>query len=110
MATLTKWRFAGFVVIYLVVVPAAIIYIAITAQTGLHNDHRQDKLIAAQVGVDRKLARQNCERSYALLNYFLAVNAISTSAGSPYAPLIRPELDRLIDTFNKLDGCVPPKR
>lgn len=110
MSALTRWRFAGFITVYLVIVPVAIIAIAIAAQAGLHNDHRQDKLIAAQVSANREIARQNCERSYALLTYFLAANAISASAGSPYAPLIRPELDRLITTFNNLDGCVPPKR
>lgn len=116
VASLNKWRFAGFVTVYLAIVPAAIIAIAIAAQSGLHNDRRQDKVLRAQAVADRKLAiqnrelaRQNCERSYALLNYFLAANTISTNAGSPYAPLIRPELNRLIDTFNSLDGCAPKK-
>lgn len=99
-----RWR-ALVIFIYLVLIPAAIIYAATQARNGLRNDDRQDAFIQAQIARNRMFARQNCERSQALLNYFILANDVATRAGSRYAVSTRPLLNDLILDFDRIGDC-----
>lgn len=93
VASLSKKWLTLVTFIYLVLIPAGIVYVAVQANHGLGNDDRQDRILKAQIAKHQRLTRQNCERSSALLNYLIATSDDQV------------RLRRLILDFDRIGDC-----